>query len=162
MVSDIQFRSVSRNFTAKYIKVPHCLDQIRRKFTGRLKQPTKQTLRELYINSTSHEQWAIHDSNLPFFYQENQRPNVIGKILEHLSSPEELFKHYPSRPEVVSNGLMAGYLTNHLSDLRLIRTSHFFVFKYASANVLEKYSIGVKHCMCSIISFLSFFIPYKI
>ena len=36
-----------------------------------------------------------------FFTKENQRPNVIGKILEHLSSPEELFKYYPNRPEAV-------------------------------------------------------------
>lgn len=36
------------------------------------------------------------------FHKGDQRPNVIGKILEHLSSPEELFKYYPHRPEMVS------------------------------------------------------------
>ncbi|XP_028411550.1 multidrug resistance protein 1-like [Dendronephthya gigantea] len=36
--------------------------------------------------------------------EENQRPNVIGRILEHLSSPEELFKYYPNRPEAMLKG----------------------------------------------------------
>ncbi|CAB4038064.1 Hypothetical predicted protein, partial [Paramuricea clavata] len=34
----------------------------------------------------------------------DQRTNVIGKILEHLSSPEELFKYYPHRPEMMLKG----------------------------------------------------------